>query len=301
LKPLLLLPALWLAAASAAAQPLFPAGSAIGLEPPAGFVPSLAFSGFEDRATRTAIIFAEQPPAPPEALRASLAAPRLARQGISAEATTTPRIAGREAVLVRGRQGEGAAARAIWLMMLPGQGFTAFVTATLPRYPAGAEEAGKIERALLSVTLRAPDPAAARAALPFAFDETPHLRFAGTMAGSAAVLMPAGSSAADMTAPRLTIASALQAAPRGVDRRRAAEEALRGTVPNARIDGSAALRLGTAEAVMLRAQTGPRRLQQWLIFSENGATLRVLAEAHDRDFTRLLPEFEQVVASIRRP
>ncbi|MBR0665991.1 hypothetical protein GXW71_16650 [Roseomonas hellenica] len=293
--------ALWLAAAGAAAQPLFPPGSAIGLEPPSGFVPSLAFSGFEQRETRTAIIFAEQPPAPPEALRASLAAPRLARQGISAEATTTPRVAGREAVLVRGRQGEGGAARAIWLMMLPGQGFTAFVTATLPRYPASAEEAGTVERALLSVALRAPDPAAARAALPFAFDETANLRFAGAMAGSVAVLMPAGRSSADLTAPRLSIASALQAAPREADRRRAAEEALRATIPNAQIDGSAALRLGTAEAVMLRAQAGPRRLQQWLIFSESGATLRVLAEASERDFTRLLPEFEQVVASIRRP
>lgn len=301
MKPLLALAAIWLCAAPAAAQPLFPAGSAIGLEPPAGFVPSLAFSGFEQRETRTAIIFAEQPPAPPEALRASLAAPRLARQGITAEATTTPRVAGREAVLVRGRQGEGAAARAIWLMMLPGQGFTAFVTATLPRYPAGAAEAGLVERALLSVALRAPDPAAARAALPFAFDETPNLRFARAMAGSVAVLMPAGGAPGDPASPRLSIASALQAAPRDADRRRAAEEALRGTVPNARIDGSATLRLGTAEAVMLRAQAGPRRLQQWLIFSENGATLRVLAEANERDFARLLPEFEQVVASIRRP
>lgn len=298
--PLALL-AFWLCAAPAAAQPLFPAGSAIGLEPPAGFVPSLAFSGFEQRETRTAIIFAEQPAAAPEALRISLAAPRLARQGITAEATTTPRVAGREAVLVRGRQGEGAAARAIWLMMLPGQGFTAFVTATLPRYPASAAEAGAVERALLSVALRAPDPAAARAALPFAFDETPNLRFAAAMAGSVAVLMPAGRSSADPTAPRLSIASALQAAARDADRRQAAEQALRGTIPGARIDSGGTIRLGTAEAVMLRASAGPRRFQQWLIFSESGATLRVLAEANDRDFTRLQPEFEQVVASIRRP
>ncbi|HEY4253503.1 MAG TPA: hypothetical protein VGM87_20005, partial [Roseomonas sp.] len=217
------------AAAAAAAQPLFPPGSAIGLEPPAGFIPSLAFSGFEQRETRTAIIFAEQPPAGPEALRASLDAPRLARQGITAEAVTTPRVAGRDAVLVRGRQGDGSGARAIWLMMLPGQGFTAFITATLPRYPAGAAEAATIERALLSVALRAPDPAAARAALPFAFDETPNLRFAAAVAGSVAVLMPAAASPQDPAAPRLSIASSLQAVPRNADRRQAAEQALRGT------------------------------------------------------------------------
>lgn len=301
MKPFLALAALWLCAASAAAQPLFPAGSAIGLEPPAGFVPSLAFSGFEQRETRTAIIFAEQPPAPPEALRASLAPPRLARQGITAEATTTPRVAGREAVLVRGRQGEGAAARAIWLMMLPGQGFTAFVTATLPRYPAGAAEAGMVERALLSVALRAPDPAAARAALPFAFDETPNLRFISAMAGSAAVLMPAGASSSDLTAPRLTIASSLAIVGNPSDKRQAAEDALRSTIPRIQIDRSGVLRFGDIEAVTTLGRVGARRVQQWVLFFRSGASWRALAEASERDFTRLQPEFEQVVASIRRP
>jgi hypothetical protein len=297
----LLLAAGLLGTASAVAQPLFPAGSAIGLEPPPGFVPSLAFSGFEQRASRALIIFAEQPPAPPEALGASLAAARLARQGIVAEATTTPVVAGQASVLVRGRQGDGAVARAIWLMMVPGPGYTAFVTATLPRHPASAGDAAALERALLSVALRAPDPAAARAALPFAFDETPGLRFAGSMAGSVAVLMPPGSSSANMAAPRLTIASSLLIAGRPADKRVAAEEVLRSNFPRVRIERSGTLRLGSFEAVTTLGRIDDRQLQQWVLFFESGASWRVLAEADRRDFQRLLPEFEQVVASIRRP
>src|SRR5437763_17062151 len=45
-----------------AADVIFPPASRIGLAPPAGFTISREFSGFEDRARKAAILFAELPP-----------------------------------------------------------------------------------------------------------------------------------------------------------------------------------------------------------------------------------------------
>ncbi|MES2714036.1 MAG: hypothetical protein V4653_20840 [Pseudomonadota bacterium] len=219
------------------------------------------------------------------------------RQGLTDAVVREVRAGGREAVLVRGRRG----ASAVWLLVAPGEDLTALVTVLVPRGPVPAGDVAAIEASLLTLVVRPVDLAAARAALPFAFDEVAPLRFVQAVGGAAAVLLPQGAGLGDAAAPRLTIATSLAATPPPADRRRAAEAALVGVVPGVRIEGTGSLRLGGTEAVVTEARSGPRRLRQWVLFFERGGTLRVLAEAPAGEFTRLLPAFERVVESIRRP
>lgn len=278
----------------ALAQPLFPAGSPLGLQPPPGFFPALGFAGFANATTGARILLAEQP-------AMSMAVARVAfapeRQGLTEATRREVQVAGRDGVLVRGRRGGSA----VWLLAVPGPDLTALVTVMVPRFPVGRADAAAIEASLSSLVLRAPDLAAARAALPFAFDEVAPLRFRQSIGGAAAVLLPQGAALGDAAAPRLTIATSLAATPPPADRRQAAEAALRGVVPDARIEGGGSLRLGGTEAVVTEARAGTRRLRQWVLFFERGGTLRVLAEAPAAEFARLLPAFERVVESIRRP
>jgi hypothetical protein len=219
------------------------------------------------------------------------------RQGITDASRREVVVAGREALLVRGRRGPSA----VWVLAAPGAELTALVTVMVPRFPVPAGDVAAIEASLLSLVVRAPDLVAARAALPFAFDEVAPLRFRQAVGGAAAVLVPEEAGLNDAAAPRLTIATSLSATPSPTDRRQAAEAALRGTLPGVRVEGGGTLRLGATEAVVLDGRAGARRVRQWVLFFERGGTLRVLAEAPATEFTRLLPAFERVVESIRRP
>ena len=254
----------------------------------------MAFAGFADAASGGRILLAEQPGMSMAVARAAFAPER---QGIVEATRRDVRATGRDALLVRGRRGGSA----VWLLAVPGPEMTALVTVLVPRFPVPAAQAEAIEAALLTLVVRPPDLAAARAALPFAFDEVAPLRFAQAVGGAAAVLLPQGARLGDAAAPRLTIATSLAATPPPADRRQAAEAALRGVVPGVRIEGGGSLRLGGTEAVVTEGRVGPRRLRQWVLFFERGGTLRVLAEAPAADFARLLPAFERVLESIRRP
>jgi len=276
------------------AQVLFPAGSPLGIVPPAGFFPSLAFAGFANATTGARILLAEQPPMSMVVARAAFAPER---QGLTEAVRRDVQAGGREAVLVRGRRGSSA----VWLLAAPGQDLTALVTVMVPRVPVAAAEAAAIEASLLTLAVRPVDLVAARAALPFAFDEVAPLRFRQSVGGAAAVLLPEGAGLADPAAARLTIATSLAATPPPADRRQAAEAALRGTLPGVRVEGGGSLRLGATEAVVTEGRLGARRVRQWVLFFERGGTLRVLAEAPAAEFPRLLPAFERVVESIRRP
>ncbi|MBR0656524.1 hypothetical protein [Plastoroseomonas arctica] len=278
----------------ALAQVLFPAGSPLGLAPPPGYFPALAFAGFANAGSGARILLAEQP-AMSFAVARALVAPQ--RQGLTEAVVREVRAGGREAVLVRGRRGESA----VWLLAAPGADVTALVTVMVPRVPVAPGEVAAIEASLLTLAVRPVDLAAARAALPFAFDEVAPLRFRQSVGGAAAVLLPDEVGLDDAAAPRLTIATSLAATPPPADRRRAAEAALVGTLPGVRLEGGGTLRLGATEAVVLEGRLGARRVRQWVLFFERGGTLRVLAEAPATEFARLLPAFERVVESIRRP
>ncbi|MCK8786451.1 hypothetical protein M0638_18915 [Roseomonas sp. NAR14] len=301
----LLLALALLLARPALAEPVFPAGSAIGMEPPAGFAPATGFSGFAEAASGASIVFAQLPGAAFAQLRDGLTSERLLQQGIGEETRRTVTVGGREGLLVTGTQYLRGDPVAKWLLLLPGDGMTALVTVNLPGRPSAAQREA-VDRALTTTVLRRPDAAAERAALRFAFAETPNLRFRMAMLGSAAMLAPDGAAPGGPAVPTMTLAASVDNQPLRGEPRTLAELGLRSLnglvdmtveeAPAETVAGQPATVL-TARARDQRSGTA-MRLIQWLVLPPGGGSFRALASAPEDRFEAMLPEFRQVVASV---
>lgn len=293
--------------ASVTAQPVFPPGSAIGLEPPPGFTLSQRFSGFEAAGSGSSIVLVEMPGAPHAELAQGFTPERVAQQGLMVTTRRTIALANGPAQIMEGTQRASGRTLTRWLVLLPDGPITGLVTVNLLATPADADTRATIERAVASLVVRRPDPAAQRAALPYVFEETPRLRFQTALVGNAALLAPEGwMPNARGTAPTLIIAQSLDRSVATVDRA-TAEAALRGlrNLRDITIDAETRSELAALSAIRLEVRANdaatntPRRLVQWMAGLPGGGYLRVLAEGPADSFEAALPEFDQAVASLR--
>ena len=193
---------------AAAEEPLFPAGSRIGLVPPAGFVLSGRFQGFMREDARSSIMLTEMPADVfPEFETVTPAA--FAAQGMNHVGTC--RIPGLAVPQVCHRLTQDTAVGPYrkWFLVLGHTGFTAQVVVNVPdeAIRSGAMAEADIEAALATIALVGDPAEDPRSALPFALDEGPELSFQGVLSGSAAVFVgPAGDSGRQ---PTLVAASSL--------------------------------------------------------------------------------------------
>ena len=306
--PRRLLAVLLLLAPLAHAQPVFPSGGAIGLEMPPGWRPAPGFQGFVGPGGASVLV-AEMPAEAFPQLAAGMTPERLATTGFRESSRRPFAVAGREGVLLTGRQRQGARDLDRLLLVFPAEGLTGLVTVNLPdASPAALREA---EAALGTVTLRVATPEARRAALPFTFEETAGLRLRDVSAGSGVSLAPPDA-ARGAAEPTMIIAAALGDAPAVTPARRsaAATAALLGLrqYRDVRITATEERVVAGQDGIVIAAEavdatTGaPLRLMQWIAFPPGaGSTLRAVAEAPAATFDAALPEFERVVASLRRP
>lgn len=299
-------------ARSLSAEPVFPPGSAIGLEPPPGFTPSASFSGFEDARTGSSLLFAELPPAAFAEIRDRFSTGALTGQGLAEIRRSTLRLAGGDALLIEGTQTLRGQAVSRWVLVLGTADVTGIVTANIMESPPRPETSAAITAALASITIRRPDPAAQRAEFPFAFDETATLRFQMVLAGTGMVIAPPDAAgmppAQRRTAPSVIISTSLGRPAIPGDRSAFARQVFSnlqhiqdltlGMESAPKIAGLPAIRI---EARAVNAADGaPRRLVQWIAFPPEGGYLRIIAEAPEAGFDAVQPEFEQLVASLRR-
>src|SRR5262249_10162750 len=93
-----------LALPAKAADVIYPAGSRVGLVPPAGLEASRSFVGFEDAANNVAILIVTLPARAYADLEKSSGAAALKRQGLTIEKREPFALAGGRAFLMVGRQ-----------------------------------------------------------------------------------------------------------------------------------------------------------------------------------------------------
>lgn len=300
------LAALLLAAAplaSAAAEPVFPPGSAIGLEPPPGYTTARAFTGFQSPDGGT-VVLAQFPAAAWPEMADGMTPERLAQNGLEDSTRRSLRVAGREGVLIEGRQAARGLTYTRWLAVFPGEGFTGLVTVNLPGHPPSEAGRARVEAALAGLAVRAPDRAAQVAALPFAFRETEELRVQEVVMGSTVLL---GEAAGRARKPTLVIAASTGVPP-GADRVELAEGALRSLAQytDLEVERSERARVAGSEGVFTLARAndangrGPVRLAQWIAFPPGGAgaAIRAIGEAVPEEFDAALPGFRRVVDSL---
>lgn len=134
------------------AEPVFPPGSRIGIEPPAGMAASQRFSGFENPSKAAAITFIEMPAQAYAELQAGFSPEQLRQQGMAVQGRETLQVGGREAFLVVGDQQAGGVALRKWMLVVSEPSLTALVIAQSVGGEAGySDEAMRAALATLSL------------------------------------------------------------------------------------------------------------------------------------------------------
>lgn len=172
-----------------AAEPVFPPASKIGLVPPAGFVVSKTFTGFEDSARQSVIVMRELPADAYANLNQSMTDEALAKQGIALEGREAVKLAAGEGVLLAGRQVENGVALKKWVLLAAVSDLTGIVTVQVPDAHRDAYPETAIRAALMSLAVRPQVPLEERlSVLPYTLGELGGFRLVRVIPGNAAAL-----------------------------------------------------------------------------------------------------------------
>lgn len=201
--------------AAAAAAPVFPPASGVGLDPPPGLAPAKGFNGF--RGGDASIVITEMPKAAYAQVDQSRA---MFASRFGAKHADDVEIGGAYGFEVKGTQLVGATRFRKWIVVLDGADETAVVTAQAPEDDTSVEDKA-MDAALKTIAFR-PRPGldAQVAALPFAVGDLAGFRISGAALGAALILAD-GPKDVDPGQTQSHIVVALNAAPPPKDDRAA--------------------------------------------------------------------------------
>ena len=291
-----------------AAEPVFPPGSRIGLEPVAGVEVAKRFLGFE-KAGGLSLAFFEMPEVAFRDLNTSFTADNLKQQAFTLKNREDVTLAeGRRGVLFTGEQAIGTQGNVVtlqkWLLLVADPSMTGLVVAQA--LPAATPDGG-VRGMLTSVRLR---PALSIddqiGALPFKIGNRAGFRPVRVLGGNS-VLLTEGpqDQMVSMEQPILVVADAVQPAPAADQREAFARAALASnqTIKDFAVERSQSYRQGGADWHEIVARGvdipsgSPVIVSQTIRFRPDGYLRAVgIGRLDARD--KLLPRFRQVVDSL---
>jgi hypothetical protein len=154
-------------------------GTSVSLAPPAGFVSSARFPGFE-RADAQASIMVTEIPGPFAGLTAGMTRSGLASRGMTLLSSTAPVFPGQRALLLHVSQSAGGTDFLKWMLVLGDAKASVMVVGTFAK-TAEAELSEAIRAAVMSTRTSAASPPDHFEGLPFRVSGTPALKIAGRM------------------------------------------------------------------------------------------------------------------------
>ncbi|MBM6595016.1 hypothetical protein [Microvirga pudoricolor] len=205
---------------SAAAEPVYPPASRIGIVPPKDMVPSRRFSGFENPERAAGISFVEMPAAAYPELVTGLSNTALKGQGMDVKSRETIRVDGRQALLISGSL-LGPSGGRKWVLAVKDQGLTALLIAQVAGGGDGYSDA-QMRDALKSVSLRGPISMDEQvSALPFRINDRAGFRPVRVLAGNS-ILFTEGpkDTVKGVEQPVMILAASLQPPPQSPERQR---------------------------------------------------------------------------------
>lgn len=283
---------------AARAEPVFPPGSRIGLEPPPGMVASNRFAGFEDAEHKAAILVLDLPGAAYQEAETSLfAKPQKDVEGLTRRAF--PFNEG-IALLATGTATENGRRLHKWFFLattVAGSvtNLTAFVTVEVPEDARDVYTDAVVEKALKTITFRKAPIAEQLGLLPFELKDLAgfHVR----------QVMPTGSVVLTEKEEGSTFAQAymiVTVAPGGpsntADRPRFAQELIgSGPVRDLTITSGETMRVKGMPGNEVRATAKdigdkPIQIVQWLRFG-SGGFMRIVAVSPKADWNATFPRF----------
>ena len=290
--------ALALATTGAAAEPVFPPGLRVGLEPPPGMVPSKRFTGFEDPERKAAIVVLNLPGAAYQEAEASLfSKPQTEVGGLSRRAF--PFNDG-IAVLATGIAQINDRPLHKWFFLAttvagPVPNLTAFITVEVPESAHAIYTDAVIEKALKSVTFRTTPVDEQLALLPFRLTDLAgfHVR---QVAPSGSVVLSENADGGLFKQGYVVVSVASGGPSNPADRPRFAQDMLNsGPVRDLAIQSGETMRVKGMPGSEIRA-TGkdadgaPISIVQWLRFG-GGGFMRIVAVSPTAEWDTLFPRF----------
>lgn len=285
--------ALLLLAAPSFAEPVFPAGSRIGLEPPGDLKPSTRFSGFEDVERKTAITIVDLPAGAYSQLEQAAATKVQPGHEIKQE---TFSFHGGSGQLFSGRIQVNGTTLHKWILLanVAGKDMTAMVDVEVPEAASNVYSDAIIRKALASVTVRDAPINEQLGLLPFKLGDLAGFHVKKVLPGG--VLLTDGSGDDADKQPYAIVSIGTGAPETAEDRARFARDLLT-TAPlrDIKLQSADRMRINGAPGFELRAEAQsasgePVMVAQWLRFSGSGF-LRVVGVGDKTNwnatFTRL--------------
>jgi hypothetical protein len=279
-----------------AAEPIFPAGSLIGLVPPAGMVTSRGFTGFEDTDKNAGILIATLPPSAYSEIEKSLNPDALKKQGMSLEKREPMQFSFGNGFLIVAKQTTDKGRYHKWLAVAATDKLTTLVSVQTPEQDTTYSDK-VVRETLATLALRTSVPDTEKLSLlPFTIGDMANFRIGDVVPGRAVMLLDGNADATqeasneasrDALGPGVNarmLIFALAGGPNGANDRmgfaRLAFDQI-GGIKDVRITMSEPLRIGgqsgfetVAEAK--EAQSGDGLMVvQWLRFG-NGGFLRMV-------------------------
>lgn len=288
-----------------AAEAAYPPGSRIGLVPPAGFVTSKSFFGFEDASNNVAIILVALPAEAYADLDKTITADTLKRQGLTLESRADVPLPTGKAFLVIGRQEVDKTKIRKWILVAASPALTALVTVQMPEAQTAYPD-DTIRAALQTLAVRGAVPVDEQLGLlPFKVGEFAGFRVAGVVPGRAVMLSDAAADAPGPPAATMEPHVLVTVAPGGPAQNAERDAFARdvfATIPNLkeiRVTTSEALRMGGQQGHQIianaRDATSGTALTvvQWLRFG-GSAFMQLVGIARVENWKDAYPRFRTV-------
>jgi hypothetical protein len=288
-------------AGAGAAEPVFPRGMRIGLEPPPGMVLSQRFPGFEDADHEVAIALLEYPLAAYDHIEQSIF--NKVPPGVTVQKREMFPFANGIGFLLSGEIKSGGITVHKWFLLArevggPNVDLTAFVTVDVPETARGVYTDAVVRAALASVTFRPPPLAEQLALLPFKFNDLAGFRVMQAIAEGGVILTDGPSD--DISSQPYMIVSIGPSPHTEPNDRAAMARDLLSSAPlrELSVTGTEAMRLSGLPGYEIRANaTGlhgePLKLVQWVRFGTSGY-LRIVGVVRADGWDSLFNRFRAV-------
>ena len=293
-----------------AADVIFPAGSRLGLVPPAGMVPSRTFQGFQEPGTKAAILLTTLPANAYEQLAKSMMPEAMKKEGIEVERREAIDIPAGKGFVLTGRQTIEKERYRKWLLIAAADDLTALVNVQVPEQGTNYSQEA-VRAAFATLTVRPHIPEAEQLTLiPFTIGELAGFHVEDVLPGRAIVLVdPASQSAAEDASATAKARMFISALPGGPEE--AAERDNFARVAFSQIVGIKDVQLQDAGPLRIANQPGYQTLAkakdagtgadvmvvQWLRFG-SGGFLRMIGIARANTWPEMLGRLRAVRDSI---
>jgi hypothetical protein len=263
--------------AALAAEPVFPAGSRIGLVPPPGMSAATSFQGFEDRANRVVLLISEVSAQTYEKIAQDFTPETIRGTGMEELSREMLPLAHGEGLLVVARQEQNGTAVRKWAFLARSDDLTVTIIGVIPETAREAYPDEALHAAFASIVVRAKlTPDDMLAVLPYRLDDLGGFRLLRTSPDGTAV-MTLGPQDTSLPAeqPYFMVTPRPAEPPQPPERERFAQRMMAAflTRPNVRVINSEQMRIGGVPGYQIVAVGSDERtgdelfMVQWLRFS----------------------------------